>query len=545
MPNSRIRISLFVALLCAPLAADTYPRQPEIDIQHYRFELEVSDDHDRIDGRATVEVRVDDPAAGRLALDLIGPDSAPAGRGMTVESARWLGAHRPSEFTHARGRLTVPLPTDIEPGSRRSLVITYGGVPAGGLIIGDNKHGARCFFSNNWPDKARHWLPMLDHPYDKATADIVITAPSHYQAVANGLLVEETDLGDGRRLTHWRQSVPISSWLYAVGIARFAVEHREPFAGIPIQTWVFATDREAGFHDFAEPTRHVLEFFTDYIGPYPYQKLANVQTTSVGGGMESATVLFYDDDSVTGDRNPRWQGVIVHEIAHQWWGNSVTEADWDDVWLSEGFATYFTLLFVEHAEGRDAFVEGLKRSRDSVFDFQDKNPEYRLVHANLDDMRHVLTQQIYQKGAWVLHMLRGVLGDAAFRQGIRRYYRDHRDGSASTADLRRVMEEVSGRDLGWFFQQWLYRGGSLDLTGSWSWSDGWLTLDLRQTDAAAPFRMPLTVELSSPDGATTTHVIELEGAHQRIELAAAERPAALRLDPELQVLMRAEVTARH
>jgi aminopeptidase N len=168
--------------------------------------------------------------------------------------------------------------------------------------------------------------------------------------------------------------------------------------------------------------------------------------------MESATAIFYGADSVTGGRTERWRNVIIHEVAHQWWGTSVTEADWDDVWLSEGFATYFTTLFVEHAYGRDEMVELLESSRDYIFEFAAENPDYTIVHDNLDDMSQVLTRNIYQKGGWTLHMLRELVGDEAFWAGIREYYARHRNGSATTADFRRAMEEASGRDLETFFE---------------------------------------------------------------------------------------------
>ena len=174
--------------------------------------------------------------------------------------------------------------------------------------------------------------------------------------------------------------------------------------------------------------------------------------------MEAATSIVYGDDSVSGPPR-RWDSVIVHEIAHQWFGNAVTESDWDDVWLSEGFATYLTHLFVEHAEGRDAFVAGLRADRDQIRAFDLKNPDYRIVHDNLADMKQVTTGPgTYRKGAWTLHMLRGVVGDEAFWSGIREYYRLYRDENASTADFRRVMEEASRSELGWFFDQWLTRG---------------------------------------------------------------------------------------
>ena len=242
---------------------------------------------------------------------------------------------------------------------------------------------------------------------------MVVTAPAHYQVISNGLLVEETDLPGGRRRTYWRQSVPIAPWLYVLGVARFAVQHVDTFQGKAIQTWVYAQDRDAGFYDFAVPTRDVLQFYSDKVGPFSYEKLANVQSNSVSGGMESASAIFYSEGSVVGDRNVRWRNVVIHEIAHQWFGNAVTESDWNDVWLSEGFATYFTLLYIEHAYGRDEFLSGLESSRQRILEFDKQRPDYRVVHDNLSDMSQVTTGQIYQKGAWILHMLRGIVGEVA------------------------------------------------------------------------------------------------------------------------------------
>jgi aminopeptidase N len=186
--------------------------------------------------------------------------------------------------------------------------------------------------------------------------EFIVTAPNHYQVISNGLKVEETNLSNGKRLTHWKQSVPIASWLFVLGAADFAVQYVDTFDGKSIETWVYRQDRDDGFYDFAEPTKKVLEFYSNYIGPFSYEKLANIQSNSVGGGMEAASAIFYGDKSVTGNRSIRWRNVVIHEIAHQWFGNAVNEYDWDDVWLSEGFATYFTLLFIEHAYGRDVFL---------------------------------------------------------------------------------------------------------------------------------------------------------------------------------------------
>ena len=137
-------------------------------------------------------------------------------------------------------------------------------------------HGDRTFFGENWPNLVRHWLPMIDHPYDKATGEFVVTAPSQYQVVANGLLIEELDLPNGMRRTHWKQSVPIASWLYTIGVARFSSHIAGAIDGVPIQTWVFPQDREPGSQLFEDTSRRAMTFFISSIGPYSYEKLANV-----------------------------------------------------------------------------------------------------------------------------------------------------------------------------------------------------------------------------------------------------------------------------
>ena len=520
--------------------ADTYPKNLRVDVINYRFDLELQDQDDRISGTADVDLRFVAEGDTSLRFDLTNRDNA-TGRGMTVSAVSADGGSL--AFTHRDNALTITLPRRFEKDQRLRVQIAYAGIPASGLKIANNKHGDRTFFSDNWPDKARHWLPTVDHPYDKATSEMVVTAPAHYQVVSNGLQVEQTDRPGGRRRTHWRQAVPIAPWLYVLGVARFAVQHVDTFQGKAIQTWVYTQDRDAGFYDFAVPTRDVLEFYSNKVGPFSYEKLANVQSNSVSGGMEAASAIFYSEGSVVGDRNVRWRNVVIHEIAHQWFGNAVTESDWDDVWLSEGFATYFTLLYIEHAYGRDEFLSGLEASRQRVLEFDKQRPDYRVVHDNLSDMSQVTTGQIYQKGAWVLHMLRGVIGDEAFSAGIRSYYRAHQDGHATTADFRGEMERASGRDLRVFFDQWLTRGGLVRLNGDWSYraDTGTLSIRLAQRDRARTFAMPLKVGVYTAGSTTpTVTTVQLSDASHEFQIAVGQRPDRVVLDPNHFVLMEAD-----
>jgi len=539
MIRSCVRWSFLWLVLLGPAAgyADTYPRQPGVDVQHYIFRLTLSDETDEIVGQATVDVRFVLDGVAELALDLV---SVGDGGGMSVLAV--LSGGVPVEYAHAGDRLRIVLASAPHAGERRTFTVHYGGVPAGGLRIGPNRYGDRTFFSRNWPDRARHWLPLIDHPSDKATSEFIITAPAHYQVVANGRLKEELDLVDGRRLTHWKQSVPIASWLKAVAVAQFSARHLGTAWGVPLQSWVFHQDRDVGIVAFDEPTIQALAFFNEYIGPYPYEKLASVQAAGMGGGMEHATVIFYGENVV--DRGPA-TNLVAHEIAHQWFGNSVTQRDWDDVWLSEGFATYLTLLNTEHYQGRDAFVAGLERSMETVFATEARLPGQAVIHDNLQDMRQVLNSLVYQKGAWVLHMLRKQVGDEAFRAGIRDYYRRYRDANTSTDEFRQVMEEHAGVDLRWFFHQWLRRPDSPVLEGDWRYDAAGSHIEIRltQTQPGDPYRLPLEIRVVM-DGETRLAHIEMDRKRQEFRLAAEQEPTEVVLDPDTWVLMRASLMRR-
>lgn len=535
--RSRV-VALLLLGLAVPAVADTYPRQPGVDAIHYTFRLTLSDDSDAIAGESTAELLLVREGVTEAVLDLA---SVAKGKGMNVAEVTTGG--KLVQFKHENGKLRIALDPAPKAGEKRAFTVKYSGVPAAGLRIGPNKYQDRTFFSNNWPDKAREWLPVIDHPYDKATSEFIVTAPAKYQVVANGLLQEETDLRDGNRRTHWKQSVPIATWLNALGVAQFAVRHSGNVRGVPLQTWVFPQDRETGIPALEGPARKAIEFFSDAVGPFPYEKLANVQAVGFGGGMELASSIFYGENDISNLRTP---ALVAHEIAHQWFGNSVTETDWDDVWLSEGFATYFALLFAEHYDGRDAFVRGLKQSREQVFASEKRRP-LPVVHDNLSDMRNIFAAPVYQKGAWVLHMLREQVGTEKFFAGMRAYYKKHRDGNATTDDLRKVMEEQSGQDLGWFFKQWLRRGGSPAVEGDWRYDAEAkkVVIELAQTQPGDPYRLPLEVSVTAKEGEAPKVVkIELNKAKQTFEIAAEVAPHAVTLDPNTAALVRATFAKR-
>jgi aminopeptidase N len=514
------------------LSADTYPRQPGIDARHYAVRLTLlTSDSNEIRGEATVTLRIVTAGTREAVLDLT--SATPDGKGMTVTSITSEGRTVPID--HRGNRLHLPLPAAATSGQDVTFTITYHGIPGNGLRLLNNIHGDRTAFSENWYNHARQWLPMIDHPADKATGELIVTTKADYQVVSNGVIVEQLDLPGGLRRTHWRQDVPISSWLYSLGVARFIVRQGGTVRGVPLSYWAFPQDADKGLAALEREARGSFEFFSDRVGPYAYAKLAHVEAAGMGGGTEHVSNIFYGEKSVTAGNAP-----VVHETAHQWFGDAVTENDWNDVWLSEGFATYFTLLYTEYAAGRDAFVDGLRRSRNAVLRLEQALPNTPVVHVNLDEAATQPNNRlVYEKGAWTLHMLRDLIGTEPFWRGIRLYYQRYANGLASTADLRRAMEEVSGQDLRWFFAQWLTRSGVPQVSGDWRYDTAakQMIVTVRQTQTAEPYRFALGVGVSAVAGSSpAVRQVQVTGRESTFRIAADAEPASVVLDPGVWLL---------
>lgn len=435
-------------------AGDGYKRNPLIDVLNYTFRISISDTSDIIYGNAIISLSFKGDIS-TMEFDLKNLRSD--GKGMIVDSVifnvcaiRWL---------HKEDKITITPEREAVKGSQGRLTIVYHGIPSDGLIISENKFKNRSFFSDNWPDRARNYLPCTDHPYDKASVDFVIIAPSHYEVVASGYMVEKRHLQGDMRLTRWREDSPLATKVMAFGAADFDVSLAGITNDIPVWTYVFKENSKEGFYDYAIAVEPV-KFYSGLIGSYSYEKLANVQSKTIFGGLENAGCIFYSQNSVTGKGKD--EGLIAHEVAHQWFGNSVTESDWYHVWLSEGFATYLTSVYMEKHYGMDRLASEMKSDRERVINYY-LHSQKPVIDTTITDLMRLLSPNSYQKGAWVLHMLRHELGEEYFWKGMRSFYEKYRNKNALTDDFEMVMEKVSGKDLGTFFHQWLYIAGQPDL----------------------------------------------------------------------------------
>lgn len=511
----------------AALANDGYSRMEDVDILHYRIQLEIGESGRSIQGETTILAEM--LAGGRdvLPLDL---------GALTVDWVTVGG--RNAVFSHGDNRLNITFEDHYAKGDTVTVIVSYRGDPVDGLFIQPNKFGDRSVFADNWPNRARHWFPGVDHPYDKATVEFIVTAPAAYDVVANGRMLETTAVSPGRKRTHWMTDAPIPTYCMVVGAARFSIVRPGSWRGIPVSYYLFPGDRDAGTTDFGRSTE-MLAFYTDLFGPYPYAKLALVQSSTRFGGMENASAIFFSEHSITGTR--RNEAVVAHEIVHQWFGDSVTESDWHHLWLSEGFATYFGAVFFEEADGDERFHEMLARSRSRVIDANRRAPA-PIYNPGITNLFDLLNAYNYSKGGLVLHMLRGLMGDEAFFAGIRDFYARYRDQTVLTRDFQSVMEARFGEGLGWFFDQWIYRAGHPVVEVNWSWDgqNGEVSVRLSQTQPQKPYRLPVTLAFVAGER-QERRLAELRDRSQEFRFKLDGAPDEVLVDPDAWLLMEARV----
>jgi aminopeptidase N len=534
MKLSKTLLYLFLLMNSTLVLADHYPKNHAIDILHYKFEITLSDLSDEILGKATLLVLFKTHDSKKIRLDLINKSESRNSKGMAIDSL--YSPHHKIKYTHSNDEVFLYFDTPPQKDEKLEISIVYRGIPAGGLKIGPTKYGNRSFFNENWPNMARHWLPAIDHPYDKATSEFLVKAPSKYKVVSNGLLQEETRMDNNYTLTHWKQSVPVSPWLFVLGVAEFAVQMVGEFEGKSIQTWVYPQDRDAGFLDFSYPTKEVLSFYSSYVGPFAYEKLANIQAASVGGGMETSSAIFYGENLVTGKPdNKRLEDVVIHELAHQWFGNAVTESTWDDAWLSEGFATYFTLLYQEYAYGHQEYINRLKLAKKRIDNYTKTDSTFSIISDRTAERGIVTNILTYQKGAWVLHMLRHKVGHVAFKNGIQSYYQKYFNSTATTNDFRIEMEKASKKDLSTFFKQWLYQPEPLKIKTSYVYNEAAQELQLKMeqiSSSGITFEFPLELEIYQPQmNGTSFHEFDIKEKTTLLKIPMKLPPGGIKFDP--------------
>jgi aminopeptidase N len=458
--------------------------------------------------------------------------------------------NQPAPFERAAGRLNIKLSQPARRGASLVIVVSYHGKPKDGLILTSDKAGQPSAVGDNWPDRVHNWIPCLDHPSAKATITFSITAPARDLVVANGKLSKVEITSNTTRTWTYTEAVPIPPYCMIIAVGEFA--RVEPPAEVsPLAYYVPLPDKDFAMQGFAAANPS-LKFFSQTIAPYPYEKLALIIGATRFGGMENSSAIVFPSTLF----DPRAQAphsvvfkirnglvrVVAHEISHQWFGDSVTESTWSDLWLSEGFATYFAGLVVQHYEGEPAFQGYMKAQAATYFDYE-KETRTPIHDTETEDLFKLLNANNYQKGAWVLHMLRSELGDAQFFRGIRIYYDAHKTATATSEDLRAAFEKASGQDLKDFFKRWIYGAGHPSYELSWEWNSktNRLRLVLKQLQPEPAFPNSVPVDVVTPNGKRRL-VLKPTGKQTVEEIKLNELPTTINLDPDNTVLKEARIS---
>ena len=502
-----------------------------VNVLSYRINLEVWEEYDTIVVDEQVQLKLLQKADS-FYLDL---HSLSGGKGMVVDKMLVrtdVKYFDPIPFTHVDDKLWVSskgLPVDEE----FMLELRFSGIPETGLIIGKNKFEERTFFGDNWPNRAHHWFACVDHPSDKAKVNFSVTHPKKYDVIATGRLVKQSYVGS-KNFTTYSSELDLPTKVMVVGIAEFDTKriHHKHSGLFPMRAWVYEKDSENGFKDMAVAT-DVVNYFMKSMGSYPFEKLDHVQSTTQFGGMENAGNIFYDENAVTGKET--MEALIAHEVAHQWFGNSASESDWQHLWLSEGFATYFTDLYWEDKYGTEAMNERLINERIRVIKFS-KNYDHPVVDTSYQSLMDLLNPNSYQKGAWFLHMLRNEVGDTTFWSGIKSYYETYKFGNATTTDFQSIMESESGKELSLFFNQWLRQALHPVLLINNERKCGKECLEIQQEQKSELFEFNLEVEVLYEDGSSELKVFPVSKRKERFKLKSKKKISGLKYDPNVKLL---------
>jgi aminopeptidase N len=402
----------------------------------------------------------------------------------------------------------------------------------------------RGFFYYPWnsytmaePQDARWWFPCYDEPWDKATSEIYATVPENNKVGSNGYLAGvEHNSQNQTRTYHWVNDYPISTYLINLIIGDFATwtDYYINASGdsIPIFNMVAHEDSSAAAYDFATVPQ-MMAIYSRLFAPYPFDKYGQGAVSPFAfGAMENQTMTTLNRSWITGNRG--YELGYAHELAHIWWGDMVTLADWRNIWLNEGFATYSSALFDEAFHGHDSFISIILGYQTDYFIYEQYAGSHPIYNPS-----DLFGLHVYDKGAWVLHMLRGLIGDSAFFNGLHNYSAAYAYSNASTEEFIITMENASGMNLDWFFDEWVYNQGYPVYNYAWSYQasgDSFLVhLDISQIQANAPiFRMPLTVRIVA--AGNNDFVVQNNQQVQSYEFAIANPPETLILDPDYWIL---------
>lgn len=497
-------IALFLITLPAQCAHadEPYARSRDYDLQNVKTHLWLSAGQRSFRGETTQSLTLLRDDVSELQFDSVG---------LTFESVSLDGKSVKSSTT--ADKLIVSLPHPGKRGDKHEVNIRYSGAPKKGLyfVMPDKNYPDRPneVWSQGESEDTRYYIPIYDYPNDRTTSEMILTVPGNWITVSNGTLVGTKSESDGTRTWDWKQTQPLSTYLISAVAGEF-VEKKDMWHGIPIR-YVVPRGQESKIDPTFDDTRQMLDAFSSKLGvPYPWAQYAQSSVDDfVEGGMEntSATTLTSGGlvhPALVAEDRTRSDDLNSHELAHQWFGDLVTCKDWSNLWLNEGFATYFEHFWLEQHYGADEADYAFWRDQSRWFHETNLYP-VPLMNRNFSDSIEY-AGNVYTKGGWVLRMLRAQMGDDDFFHGLRGYLETYRNQNVESSDLSKAIEQATSRNVDRFFHQWVYRAGAPELEVHYTYDDAAhkVNLTVKQTQKAeglvGDFELPVQVEVSSATG---------------------------------------------
>ncbi len=513
-----------------------YAPDRQVDVKHIKLDVTPDFEHRTVSGTATIRFAPILKPAKSLRLD---------GVRLDVNDVR--SKHAISDFSIDDESVTILFDSAIPVGEEAEVEIDYSAEPVEGLYFRTAAMGLPEGDDHCWtqgePHEARHWFPCFDYPNERASSEIICHVPKEMKVVSNGKLVGESDEEGGMKQVHWLQEKPHVSYLICMiagNLEKLEAKHRDVPLGFYTQPSK-AKHAEFAFRD----TPAIMAFYEEEIGvPFPWDKYDQCTCADYHwGGMENTSLTTLTQRTIYSDATENIRSsrsLDAHEMAHQWFGDYVTCKDWSNLWLNEGFATFYALLYEGHKDGRAAMLYGLYLdARDDIGPYvKDLRP---IVYRDYKVPREQFDFRAYPKGSWVLHMLRSQLGADTYRKAIKTYLERHALGEVVTDDLRQVFEELSGKPLDRFFDQWVYHGGMPALKVSYKWLPeeklAHVTVEQTQetSDKVLLFEFDTTLRFIV-DGKEYDEAITVDGKKHDFYVALPGEPEIVRFDPEYALL---------
>jgi len=532
----------------------------DVDVIHYEINLKINDHEKSFYGKTSIDFLVK-----RSNLDSVRFD---------METFRVTKVYDDTvslSFEQRNGALIINPIATLYMDEKRTYTIYYqsngrvanpadynmGGVRVLGLgFFDESEDNPALVQTHSFPEGARHWFPSNDHPADKATSTIITTVRSDWKVLANGVLKSKTTnwkkLSNGMRIRsegsgdsttyNWELNLPNSTYLYVMVAGPFEVI-QDYHGDVPMSYWVYPKDKEHADRSFHR-TPEIMKFFEDEYGvPYPWPKMDQITIPGIGGGAESTTATILGEKTIHDakaekDFPSHW--LVAHEAAHHWWGDYITMQNWHHAWLNESFATYGEYLYSSYLYGKEEGRINLWKKKQSYLnEYRNKysrpmmHPYWKYPNQNFDS-------HIYPRGAAVLHMLRQIIGGDKFKEFQKEFLTKYAYGNPNTDDLISVVNEVSEKDLTWFFKQWVLSAGHPQLDIESSYKDDILTLHVNQTQVGrktpTKYMLPAEVAFYYKNEVIVEDVlIDRKRSIHRFEMN--KEPLFVRFDPENDLLI--------